>query len=608
MRVQRIVTNLTCNQACVACTSRAPNDDRAFVAGAAARARIDAALAEGAERLVLTGGEPGLRRDLVELVRHARERGAAGVELETNATTIDGPRAEALAAAGLSLARVNVAAFGGPADAFTRDEGGFAATLAGLHAFAEAGVPIEVATLVVAPLAAALEALPGKIVEALGAGAVRAIVVGVPVESPDPSVLLDYEAATRAVVAMDAAARLVGVPLRASAEAFPPPCAFAQPGRMAHLYALNRGGASRPGHARSAGCVGCAVESSCPGFAASYVARRGAPTPRPISDERTRRRLSLVSTVDEQIARELVTVNEHRDADGTRYDEHIVRVSFHCNQACRFCFVSTHLPPPDDGAVRAAIEAAASAGARVVISGGEPTLNPRLVEWVKLARSLGPAPIELQTNAVLLDDRARVDALVAAGVDRAFVSLHGATAEVSDDVTGAPGTFSRTLVGVDHLVAAGVAVVLNFVVCQRNREEIVAFVRLVAARWPTAWVNLSFVAPSSDVVPRERALVPRYADVLPQIGAALELAERLGLVVVGFESMCGLPLCLVPASLERFVALAGVPEGYDRGEFVHVEACARCSMRESCFGVRRGYVELWGTDDLAPIVTAREHA
>ena len=87
----------------------------------------------------------------------------------------------------------------------------------------------------------------------------------------------------------------------------------------------------------------------------------------------------------------------------------------------------------------------------VVLSGGEPTLNSHLVEYVQLAKRHGVRAVELQTNAIRLADPVLTRALVAAGLDRVMVSLHGSTAEISDGITGAPTTFAATVRGIDAL-------------------------------------------------------------------------------------------------------------------------------------------------------------
>lgn len=594
MRVQRLVTNETCNQNCAFCHARRPAERAEYVARAAVRQRLVAAQAGGPEEIVLTGGEPTLRSDLADLVRRAAA-GGARVVLETNAALLDTARAAALAAAGLHTARVQLVAWGDAADAITRDPGGFDAALRGMRALAAAGVTVEVSTPIVAANAALVAALPGGI--AAAALPVAALVVVVPHEAPAPAQCAPLEVVAGAIVALADAARRSGLPVRLDTATAVPPCLFPQPERVAHLFALNRGGGQRPGWTQVDACAACLVRDRCPGLPVGAQAR-GLPPLHPVRDQRLRRRVTYVSSVADQIARELHTRDVVRRPGEAAVVEHTVRVNFHCNQACEFCFVSTHLPPATDDAVRAVIAAAGREAAVLVLSGGEPTLNPRLVEYVRLARAAGVHTIELQSNATRLAERGLAAALAAAGLDRAMISLHGSTAETSDRITGAPGTFAATVRGIDALVATGIQVRLNFVFCQENRDDFPRFVALVAARWPRAGIVFSFVGSHTDVVPRTRALIPRFTDILPALHAGLARAGDAGLLVSGFDSMCGLPLCLVPDD-RRDDFLAGASDGDDGdGEFVRGPACAQCAATGRCYGVRRGYAELYGTGEL----------
>lgn len=596
MRTGHVETNWTCNQRCRFCTRRRAQEAPAFVRADAVQARVEGALRGGERELVLTGGEPGLRRDLPAIVSMARRLGAERVVLETNATTIDAPRARALADAGLSLARVHVAGVTERAvDAATQDPGGFARTLDGVEALLAAGISVEAQAPLVAATLDEAPALPAFLRTRFG-GAVRDLALHVPFESESADALLDFEAAGAAAARVAEAGRAVGVAVRMAPPSAMPPCFLPEPGRHAHLFSLHRGGAARAGFRRVAACAPCRAVDRCPGLPEVVLARDGAPSPRPITDDRVRRRLSVVGSVREQLASELVSSN-HRGGEGSRVLERIVRVSFHCNQACAFCFVSTHLPPPEDSAVREAIEAAARDGARVTLSGGEPTLNARLVDWVRLAKARTGKPVELQTNATRLDD-ALVARLVDAGLDEAFVSLHGATAACSDAVTGAPGTFAQTLDGLDALGRSPLQVIVNFVICRANHEELPALVRLVRARWPRARVNVSFVASSTDVVARDRAIVPAYREIMPSLADAFRVAATLGVELEGLEAMCGVPLCLVPADLARYLESGRVSGDLSPGEFMRAEACDGCALRDRCHGIRRGYVELYGADEL----------
>jgi MoaA/NifB/PqqE/SkfB family radical SAM enzyme len=592
-----IVTNLRCNQACSWCTRRAAHDDASSVRGAAVRARIDAALREGSREIVLTGGEPTMRGDLVDLVRHARSGGASRVVLETNAALLDRTRARELREAGLDAARVHVPALGKAYDAITRDEGAFVRALAGMQALASEGLTLEAAVTLARSARPTLEDVPGHLRDAPGP-ALRGLVVGFPVDAADPAELLSFEEAAGATLALERAARPHELALRMSTGDPLPVCAFepADRSRAVRLYAMTAGAPPRAGYSQRPACNACRVSDRCPGVADAYVARFGAPAMHPVADARTRRRLAVVSSVEEQIERELASRHVFADQAGRPQIEEIVRVVFRCNQSCTFCFVSTHLPAPAPAAIEAAIVAAGRRGsARIVLSGGEPTLSPQLLEWIRLARSVSTGRVVLQTNAVRLEDPALVAELDQAGLDEAFVSLHGATPEVSDAVTEAPGTYRRTVAGIDRLHASRIAVVLNYVICEKNRHELVAHIRHVATRWPRAEVNLSFVGPSTDLVPREASLVPRYTDALPVIAEAIEESRRLGVSLIGFESMCGLPLCLVPGGV-RERDLIDVPAA--NNEFLKTDECARCALDKRCYGIRRGYAEIHGTTEL----------
>jgi hypothetical protein len=266
--------------------------------------------------------------------------------------------------------------------------------------------------------------------------------------------------------------------------------------------------------------------------------------------------------------------------------------------------VSTHLPGARVAAVRAAIVDAGRRGARITISGGEPTLNPMLVEYLRLAKQHSKGPVELQSNAMRFADPQFAQDVVNAGADEIFVSLHGSTAAISDAITEAPGTFVKTVTGLDNLARLDVFLGLNFVMCERNYRDLPSYVRFVHERWPGAQVTLSFVAPSSDLVPMERDLVPRYSDVLPYLREALSQAQEIGLWVSPLDSMCGLPLCLWPARLDEPLLRADIPAGFDGGEFLKTDACRSCAAQSKCYGLRRRYAQLHGTAELRPLQPA----
>lgn len=589
-RTLRVTTNETCDLRCGFCNARSAHERAEIAGGPALRARLQTAIEAEPETLVLSGGEPTLREDLPRIVAWIRARTEAALLLETHGLHLDAP---ALRDAGLNAVRLHVPAWGARLDAFTERAGAGAALVRTIEALRKAELPFETVTPVVAANLDHVPSLPAS----LAPHGPRLAWFSVPTSSPRPASLAALPQATDAAARFVRSARRVDLPVSLDPAAFVPPCAFEHPAALAHVFALNPGAAQRPGFARTEACEPCTVRERCPGLPAGL--RHHA---RPLRSSALRRRLTVIGTPAAQVQRELVTRETYRRPDGSSMPAAIVRVNFRCNQSCTFCFVSTHLPDPDHGDVLAAIDAIAAQRGSLALSGGEPTLNPRLLEYIRYAKAAGVAEVELQTNAtrVAQDDLAKQ--LADAGVDRAFVSLHGLDSETSDAVTEAPGTFAQTMLGLDALARTSVALRINFVLCQRNHHQFPDFVRMVAERWPQAAVNVSFVAPSTDLVPRTQALIPRYEDVLPHVAEGLRVGESLGLTVDGFESMCGIPLCLVPGALQRFVPFSDATPGASAEEFVKPAGCASCVLQTRCFGLRRGYAELYGTEALRPVL------
>lgn len=565
----------------------------------AVRGRIADAAGRGAHTLILTGGEPTMRRDLAALVADAKRQGIERVVLETNAALVDPPRAEALRRAGLDEARINLPGWGAELEAINRDPGSFEAMKNGARALADAGIELRASVPIVRENLEQVAGLPAQL-QASGLP-FAGMVTCVPNVSPAVESLVTPSQAALALQELEAAARRADLELRLDRDALVPPCFFERPARVAHLYEVTRGGAQRDDHRHVEACERCRIRERCPGIPSSTLARNPELAVHPIEQDRVRRRLSIISSIEDQVRRELFQDDIYMREQGTPLPARIVRVNFRCNQSCHFCFVSTHLPTADDEAVRSAIGSIADEGGVLVLSGGEPTLNPKLLDYVRLGRERGAAMIELQSNAIRLSEGSLAKDLAESGVDVAFISLHGSKPEISDRVTDAPGTFAKTVLGIDAWVGTGKQTRVNFVFCQHNLRDFPDYVRLVASRWPSALLVVSFVAPSTDVVPRTAELIPRYEDVMPYLAEGLQLADELGVEVSGFDSMCGIPLCLVPTSIERYFGLTQIPEGFDGGEFVKAEACERCSMEGRCFGVRRGYAEMYGTDEFRPI-------
>src|SRR6202166_4285154 len=102
-------------------------------------------------------------------------------------------------------------------------------------------------------------------------------------------------------------------------------------------------------------------------------------------------------------------------------------------------------------------------------TGGEPLARPDLVDLVSAARTAG-LYVNLITSGLPLDE-ARLERLVAAGLDHFQLSFQGARPEIASEISGTT-THAQKLRVLEWLRGRRVAITLNFVIHRRNMDQL----------------------------------------------------------------------------------------------------------------------------------------
>ena len=150
---------------------------------------------------------------------------------------------------------------------------------------------------------------------------------------------------------------------------------------------------------------------------------------------------------------------------------------------------------------------------------GEPLSHPRIADMVALAKAAG-GEVELISNGILLD-AAMADRLVAAGLDRLWVSVDGAS----------PASYADVRLG-DHLPEiianleslrqrkSGIELGISFVAMRRNIADLPAVLDL-AAKLGAGRFSLSNVEPYTTDMEREVLYGRELFSHLPEGGLSL---------------------------------------------------------------------------------------
>ncbi|MCB9569624.1 MAG: radical SAM protein [Myxococcales bacterium] len=164
-------------------------------------------------------------------------------------------------------------------------------------------------------------------------------------------------------------------------------------------------------------------------------------------------------------------VSQHEDA--AHQKRNWVRLTFDCNDHCVFCLdAHTHDGTNRDRAeVRAQILDGRRKGAeRLILSGGEPTIHPSFVDFVRLGRLAGYERIQTVTNGRMFAYGDFLRRSVDAGLGEITFSIHGPNAKIHDALVGTKGAFDEEIRGLQNALDDG-RVIINIDVCV-NRANV----------------------------------------------------------------------------------------------------------------------------------------
>ena len=151
-----------------------------------------------------------------------------------------------------------------------------------------------------------------------------------------------------------------------------------------------------------------------------------------------------------------------------------VRLTYDCNNRCIFCLDSdTH-----DGEMRARdevkeqiLEGRRKGAERLILSGGEPTMHPDFVAFIKLGALAGYRKVQTVTNGRMFMYEPFLKRCLDAGLSEITFSLHGPNARIHDALVGVPGAFDEEMRGLDNVFADGRPIVNVDIVINRGNVK-----------------------------------------------------------------------------------------------------------------------------------------
>lgn len=285
--------------------------------------------------------------------------------------------------------------------------------------------------------------------------------------------------------------------------------------------------------------------------------------------------------------------------DAAHESRNWVRLSFDCNNHCTFCLdANAH-----DGTMRSSmdikvqiIEGRKRGASRLILSGGEPTMHPNFLDFVKLGKRAGYPKVQTVTNGRMFQYPAFLEAAKQNGLDEITFSLHGHTPKLHDALVGTPGAFAEETAGLKAALASGGFIVnIDIVINKQNVRHLPEMLELFIG-WGVKEFDLLHIIPFGNAWTEARDhLFYDLDDNLPYLQRAFAYARRPDIHVwlnrfpppyaEGYEDLIQDPYKLNDE-------VRGRREEFDRylslGEKLHCrekERCARCYLSGLCDGL-----------------------
>ena len=272
----------------------------------------------------------------------------------------------------------------------------------------------------------------------------------------------------------------------------------------------------------------------------------------------------------------------------------------------------------------------------VCFTSGEPTTNPRLALWVNLAKQHGVRRISVMTNGRALAYEKYAQRLVAAGMNRFYVSIHGHNPKLHEGLTRTPDSFEQTVAGLDMITRYkryGLELHTSTVVTKRNLPFLGEIYRFLRAHGVDQVVfNVMQANGRADTFFDQ--IFPPYSEIAATAKVFLDEQAKLESPVPAF--LVDIPLCTTtalpdfnrgyvesyvhyePSSGQGLIADALVDERThamkggeklvqlrrsDLDESLRQKRpeCATCKHDRTCEGVWGNYVKRYGWDEMVPV-------
>lgn len=303
-----------------------------------------------------------------------------------------------------------------------------------------------------------------------------------------------------------------------------------------------------------------------------------------------------------------------------------------CNQKCIFCTLEKSMKKenpefkgkvyvesesenvtPTTSQVKSEIDKSNSL--EIMFGWPEPTLRRDLPELIKYARRKNVTKVSINTNGVKISDENYISKLIDSGLNKIIISIHSHKKEISEKISQIEGNYDKTMIGIKNSLEKGLEVNLVHVICSHNYKDLLDFSKFIKEKFNgVSHIDFVFIKPDNSDIELSKELVPKIEDVKPYLMNALKFCKES---MIDF-STANIPLCLLDEFKEssiQYQELNAIDSEHAFRDWMKLRLknnetdeygyksirCKNCAFNQKCVGLIKEYFEIYGTKELKPI-------
>ncbi|MEM5781762.1 MAG: radical SAM protein [Candidatus Aenigmatarchaeota archaeon] len=268
-----------------------------------------------------------------------------------------------------------------------------------------------------------------------------------------------------------------------------------------------------------------------------------------------------------------------------------------CNQNCIFCLITEDKIKElkFNDVIKKIKKYKTSNNIFVSIDGGEPTIKPYFISFMKYLSKLKIQSIHLKTNGLRFQDRKFTEQVLKENKNRLkiYLSLEGPSSDIHDALTQTKGSFNGAIKSIKNIKNLGGEIITNIVINSLNYKYLKEYIDLLKKMDIKETIFLF-------IIPRGRAwahrdLIPSLEKVRPYIEEAIHYADTQQI----FISLTFFPFCLFSKSYYYTHAVEfNINKTISQWDKLNKERyvsplCRKCIFVDKCPKVWHNYQKLY---------------